>query len=176
MTISFEYTPTKEDYLNYEKFAEKMKRQRPILIIVGMMITASTVYTSVVNKKIDLFQIVATIAILTAIVLCLFLQNSVFPQKRVNWYIKKDPSYFSPMEFTVNEKAIEIKTKPQNNEMGTVCIYPYSIMSIIYETNEYFYFVLGNEVKILPKNVIPRETRIQAFEEIRYNRNYVRVK
>ena len=102
--------------------------------------------------------------------------NIIVPKKKVNRYIKSDASYLGENEITIDDKAIEIKNIPAEKETGVVCVYPYSVISIIYETENYFYFIVANEVKILPKRVIPQAMSQSVFNAINRNPNRMYVK
>ncbi len=97
-------------------------------------------------------------------------------EKKVKKYIAADTQYLSPCEITVDENTVEYKNIPRMNEAGIISVYPFTVIRTIYEAENYFYFVIGFEVKILPKRDIPDEMKQQVFNQIKKNANYLFIK
>lgn len=167
----FTYSLTYDDYLNFEKFRLKKNRTAFLSYIICIAFLTMGVYDAVAYKSYEMI-IVAAILVLVELVTMLYTLN-ISPKKRVNKYISLDSSYLGEKEITIDEKAIELKYIPKLNEAAVVAIYPYSIMTAIYETEEYYYFILNSEVKILPKKVIPAEISESVKKIISKNGNYM---
>lgn len=173
MKNTFRCSLTRQDYISFEKTKQKMYFIKPLLIFgaVGMVFIA---YAAITSKNYTLL-IAMAISLVLAFVFCAYSYN-VTVKKTVDNYLKGDSSYLKPIEFTVDENTVEIKNLPEENEAGTVGIYPYSIMNAIYENEKYFYFIVGMEAKILPKVAVPEAMKAAVFSAIKNNPNCVFVK
>ena len=173
MKNTFRLTPNKEDFVIWERLQYKRSKLIPTLITALMFVTFFGYYL-IANKNLTLI-----IAALVAVVICgayfLYAYN-VGIEKKVEKYITADAQYLSQCEITIDENTIEYKNLPMINEIGIISVYPYSIMRAIYETENYFYFIIGFEVKILPKRDIPDEMKQQVFSQIKKNRNCIFLK
>lgn len=169
----FRYSLTEEDYLSFEKM--QLKR-RVVLstIVMTVCFLAIGFYNYIASKNPSILIgsiIAAVIALLTFAVLYI-----TTVKRRVKRYIFMDSSYLGENEIIIDNNAIEIKNIPKENEAGIISIYPYKIMRAIVENNDYFYFYIGMEAKILPKRSIPNEMKQQIFSNIKNNKNYVYIK
>lgn len=173
MRNTFRYSLDYQDFVNFEKFNLK-KTIKSFILLFLMLITFFIFYFYVGSKNYNIIISVVIISVIFA--LSFFITYKAMPKKRVKEYIQKDNSYLKPIEMTITDNAIETNNLPDFNEAGIVAIYPYSIMNVIYETNDYFYFIICNEAKILPKRAIPDEMRELVFKEIKKNPNCVFVK
>lgn len=176
MRNTFRYSLTADDYLTYEKFAVKLRKSNVFTIVMLMFVTAMAVYSAVRNGGLEIIHYVYYAAFVITIAVIGILTNFIMPKKKVNRYLKSDTSYLGENEITIDDKCIEIKNIPTEKETGMICIYPYGIMPVIYETEEYYYFLIGNEIKILPKRVIPQTMREAVYKAINSNPNRVYVK
>jgi hypothetical protein len=120
--------------------------------------------------------LIGTVLAVVLLVLCIAFYFSYGIKNKVLKYTNGDSSYLAMTELSVTDNTIETNSLPNQNEAGIVAIYPYSIMNVIYESEEYFYFYIGYEVKILPKSAVPQEMKQQVFSQIRRNQNYVKLK
>lgn len=173
MKNTFRSTLNKEDFISWERLQFKRSRLIPALIMAVMFVVYAVYYYITIQ---DLTLVIATV---TAAVLCgayaLYMYNRGI-EKRVERYIHSDSQYLSPYEITIDDSTIEYKNMPMINEAGIVIVCPYSVMRAIYETENYFYFYIGFEIKILPKRDIPDEMKQQVFAQIKKNRNCFFVK
>lgn len=176
MRNTFRYSLTADDYLNYEKFAVKLRKSNVVSVVMIMILVAITVYYGVRNGGLEVQYYIYFVAFVVTVAMFTLFTNIIVPKKKVNRYIKSDASYLGENEITIDDKAIEIKNIPAEKETGVVCVYPYSVISIIYETENYFYFIVANEVKILPKRVIPQAMSQSVFNAINRNPNRMYVK
>ncbi len=173
MKNTFRSTLKKEDFVIWERLQYKRSKLIPTLIIALMFVSFSGYYL-IANKNLTLI-----IAVLVAVVICgvyfLYVYNKGI-EKKVEEYIAADAQYLSQCEITIDENTIEGKNLPMINEAGIISVYPFSIMKAIYETENYFYFIIGFEIIILPKRDIPDEMKQQVFSQIKKNRNCIFLK
>lgn len=173
MKNTFRSTLNKEDFVVWERLQYKRSRLIPTLITAFMFLVFSSFY-SIAEKNYTL--IIATV---TAFAVCgaYFLYvYKIGIEKKVERYIAADTQYLSPCEITIDENTVEYKNMPMINEAGIINVYPYTVIRAIYETENYFYFNVGFEVKILPKRDIPDQMKQQVFSQIKKNANYFFVK
>lgn len=169
--VHFTYTPCFDDYISFEKF--KFKRNRSLLFtyIICVFFIAMGIYDVIVSKDYQMLIFAAAMALID--VLTAVYEMKIWPKKRVKRILAADSNYLTANEITIDDKAIEIKNIPNENQAGIVAVYPYSVMSVIYETTDYFYFFIGTEVKILAKKNIPQESAQYVKKIISSKRNYI---
>lgn len=172
MRNTFRYALTVQDFIHFERMNIKRAFRPSIVMIVMFLGLGVFLYITEKNLTMLISFSVGSIVILLAHIYSYYVSAS----KKANNYVKKDNSYLKSTEFTVTDKAIETNNLPSENEAGIVAIYPYSVMTAIYETNEYFYFLIGNEARILPKSAVPDEMKDLVFKEIKKNSNCVFIK
>ena len=173
MRNTFRYSLNCQDFINFEKF--NMKKQSNIMFTFFLMVIVFfAIYCYMVFNSYYGLIFAAVFAVLAG--LMLFCSFKISPKKRVNNYLKKDNSYLKTTEITITDKAIETNNLPNENEAGIVAIYPYSVMNAIYETDDYFYFFIGNEARILPKSAVPNEMKELVFKEIKNSQKCIFVK
>ena len=129
------------------------------------------IYDVIVSKDYQMLIFAAAMALID--VLTAVYEMKILPKKRVKRILAADSNYLTANEITIDDKAIEIKNIPNENQAGIVAVYPYSVMSVIYETTDYFYFFIGTEVKILAKKNIPQESAQYVKKIISSKRNYI---
>lgn len=170
----FVYSLTFDDYLGFEKFKLKRNKTSFFSYIMCLFFIAIGVYDAVVYKNLYLVFI-AVIMVLFGFATS-FYSLKIAPKKRVFNLLSLDSTYLCQNRAVINDKAIEISNIPQENQAGIVAVYPYSVMSVIYETEECYYFFIATEVKILPKRVIPPDLSDYVKKVISNNRNYLFIK
>ena len=172
MKNTFRSTLKKEDFIVWERLQFKRSKLIPMLI-TALIFIVFAIYYLIVNRNFSLI-----IAAVIAFVICgayfLYFYNTGI-EKKVKKYIAADTQYLSPCEITVDENTVEYKNIPRMNEAGIISVYPFTVITI-YEAENYFYFVIGFEVKILPKRDIPDEMKQQVFNQIKKNANYLFIK
>lgn len=169
--VNFIYTPCSDDYISFEKFKFKRNRSFFLTYLTCAVFIAMGIYDVIVSKNYQMLILAAAIAIIECS--AAFYEIKIAPQRKVKKLISADSNYLTPNEITIEDKAIEIKNIPSENQAGIVAVYPYSIMSVIYETTDYFYFFIGTEVKILAKKNIPQENTEYVKKVISRNKNYI---
>lgn len=172
MRNTFRYVLTLQDYIYFERMNMKRAFRSSIVMIVMFLGLGVFLYITEKNLTILISFSIGSIVILLAHICSYYVSAS----KKAKNYVKKDNSYLKLTEITITDKTIETNNLPNENEAGMVAVYPYSIMNAIYETNEYFYFLIGNEAKILPKSAVPDEMKELVFKEIKKNPNCVFIK
>ena len=173
MKNTFRSTLKKEDFIVWERLQFKRSKLIPMLI-TALIFIVFVIYYLIVNRNFSLI-----IAAVIAFVICgayfLYFYNTGI-EKKVKKYIAADTQYLSPCEITVDENTVEYKNIPRMNEAGIISVYPFTVIRTIYEAENYFYFVIGFEVKILHKRDIPDEMKQQVFNHIKKNANYLFIK
>lgn len=175
MKSTFRYKLDADDYLKFEKFNLKQSRAVFPSGMMFMFITGYLIYNGAMKKISIGFAIITVVCSIIAFFAALYYVFNIRTKRNVNKYINADKSYLQPIEFSVDENSIEIKNIPQENEAGFVAVYPYSIMRAIFENEDYFYFIIGTEVRILPKSAVPEEMQELVIRQIRRNPKYVLV-
>lgn len=176
MKNTFRYALSFEDYLNFEKFSYKVRKTGTASVLLIMLATGYLVYTVIRYKTLSPEYYFYYGVVVVTLIASIIFSSKIAPKTRVKRYTTKDSSYFSTNEITVDEKTVEIKNIPEENQAGMVCVYPYTVMNAVYETEKYFYFLVGSEVKILPKDAVPNEMKAVVFRDIKSNPNCIFVK
>lgn len=176
MKNTFRYALSFEDYLNFEKFSYKLKKTGTASVLLIMFATGYLVYSIVRYKELSAEYYFYYAVVVITLIASTFYGYKIAPKQKAKKYTSADSSYFGMNEITVDEKTVEIKNIPEENQAGIVCVYPYTVMNAIYETEKYFYFLVGSEVKILPKNAVPDEMKTVVFRDIKNNPNCIFVK
>lgn len=174
MMAEFIYSLTFDDYVNFEKFKLKRNKTSFFSYIMCLFFIATGVYDAVVYKNHYLI-IIAIIMILFVCATTLY-SLKIAPKKRVKNLLTLDSTYLCQNKAVIDDKAIETRNIPYENQAGIVAVYPYSVMSVIYETEDYYYFFIATEVKILPKRAIPPELSDYVKKVISNNKNYMFIK
>lgn len=169
----FRYSLTEKDYLSFEKM--QLKRRVVLSIIVLTVCFLAIGFYNYIAAKNTSILILSVIAAVISILL-FSVMYTITAKRRVKRYIFMDSSYLGENEIIIDNNTVEIKIIPKENEAGIIAVYPYKIMRAIVENNDYFYFYIGMEAKILPKRCIPDEMRQQIFSNIKNNKNYVYMK
>lgn len=169
--VSFVYTPTAEDYISFEKFKYRKNKIFFFTYLFCVIFIAMALYDFFTTKSYDRIIFAAALVVMN-IIITLYTTN-IASKKRIQNMISNDIGYLTPNEVIIDEKTIEFRNMPQQNQTGIVAVYPYSIMNVIYETAEYYYFFLGTEVKLLAKRAIPKENKEYVEKIIKSNKNYI---
>jgi hypothetical protein len=173
MKNTFRYALNIQDYINFEKMQFKRANSVSMFFII-IFCLGIAIYNYITLQ--DMTYIIGTVLAVVLLVLCVAFYFSYGIKNKVLKYTSGDSSYLAMTELSVTDSTIETNNLPNQNEAGIVAIYPYSIMNVIYESEEYFYFYIGYEVKILPKSVIPQEMKEQVFKQIKSNPNCIKLK
>lgn len=175
MIGKFTYSLTKEDYINFESL--KLKQNRSIIFpfFTSLAVCLMFIYYAV-ERKSYIYLIIPIIVALDFVITYFYVKN-IKPKKNAEKYISLDKSYLNQKEITVYSDSIELKTLPdKDGDPAIIEIYPFSVMSAILESNDYFQFITVSEANVLPKRAIPQEI-LQAVENtIRKNPNYTLIK
>ncbi len=167
----FVYSLTYDDYLGFEKFKMKRNKTSFFSYLMCLFFVATGVYDVVIYKNLNMIIIFAVM--IFSVCAATLHSVKIAPKKRVRKLLSLDSAYLCQNRAVIDDKAIEIRNIPQENQAGIVAVYPYSAMSAIYETEDCFYFFIAAEVKILPKRVIPAELFDYVKKVIGKNRNYL---
>lgn len=175
MKNTFRYSLAFEDYINFEKFSFRLRKVGFSVFLFIMLATGYLVYNIVKNGNIS-WEYYLYYAVVVVILLGFYFYSTYLAPKVKAKKYTRDKAYFGQSEISIDEKAVEIKNITEENQAEIDCIYPYSVINAIYETETYFYFIIGNEVKILPKSAVPNEMKEIVFKYIKGNQNCIFVK
>lgn len=169
MKNTFRYALKMQDYVNYKQLFFK----RSVIfsfIIPAIFFVSFSVFQALRDKKAENYALMIGI-ICAAVVTGIYIGYVYFYgiKKSVKKQINASDAYLGEIEMTVDANTIKIEKEPKYNEAGIIGIYPYSIMNAIYETTDYFIFIIGNEAKIMPKDAVPNEMKEAVFREIKKN-------
>lgn len=171
--ISFSCKPCFEDYIEFEKFKEKINKSFFLIYVMCSAFSVWSIYLAVESKRYEMLLFIPAVILFMA---CdRFIKKSE-QRKRITRMISLDSSYLNENQIIIDDNFIEIKTIPQQNQTGSVAVYPYSVISMIYETAQYYYFFIGTEVKILSKRDLPHGCEHDIKKILSSKRNYVFVK
>lgn len=173
MKNTFRFTLSEQDYILFEKFNHK-RTVRPIYIMIMLAIIAFEAYFYIKFRMPG--YIMTCVFFLCVEFLIYWNRSNNGCENRVRRYIQNDKTYLKPQEISVDRKGIELTILSNEDEIQFKAIYPYSLMSVIFETDHYFYFVINNEVKILPKRDIPNEMHGEVLRLVKNNKNRIYVK
>lgn len=175
MIGKFIYSLTEEDYINFEEMKLKQNKSWVVPILFSVVIGAASAFYAVERKS--YVYLIIPIVMIIDIFVTYFYMNNIKPKKNVKKYTGLDKSYFSPKEITFNSDSIELKTLPlKDGDPAIIEIYPFSVMSAILESNDYFQFITVSEANVLPKKAIPQEILQSVENVIRKNPNYSMIK
>lgn len=171
MIGKFTYSLTKEDYISFE--ALKIQQSKPWILPTVFSVALGAMFTYyAVERKSYVYLIVPIVMIIDIFFSYLYV-NNVKPKRNAEKYIKLDKSYFNQKEITFFSDSIELKTLPEKDgDPAIIEIYPFSVMSSITESNDYFQFITVSEANVLPKKAIPQEMYKAVEGVIRKNPNY----
>ena len=173
MKNTFRYSLTEQDYIIFEKFNFK-RIYKPILILVIMAITGFSIYYYC-KFKLPIY-IVAGILFLLGSLAVFYNRYTDGINNKVRRYVQNDKSYLKQVEISIDRKGIELNTLSNEGDVQINVIYPYSIMNVIFETDDFLYFIIDSEAKILPKSVIPNEMHGEVLRLIKKNKKRMYVK
>lgn len=171
MKNTFRYILKAEDFCKFYKQSYK-KAYVTSAITSAIVFALLGLYCMVIVKNMALaIGMISAVVITSAYSL---LKQTFAPQKMAKNAIKGAPEqYLRESEITISDKAIELNNLPVGDEPCVIAIYPFSMMRLILENDEYFYFYIDLEVKILPKRDIPPQMSEDVFRQIRKNKRYV---
>lgn len=173
MKNRFRYSLSEQDYLFFEKMQFK-KSFLPATVAMMLCFIVIGAYNYITAK--DTILLVGSACAALISILFFVLYNHSILKNRVKKYLKMDSAYLGEGEIAIDSNAVEVKNIPRENEAGIIAVYPYKIMRAIVENQDYFFFYIGMEAKILPKRCIPDEMKQQVFSNLKNNRNYVYMK
>lgn len=171
MIGKFTYSLTKEDYISLELL--KLKQNKPwVLPTIFSVVLSVTFAYYAVERKSYIYLIIPIVMFIDAF-FTYYYANNIKPKKNAEKYISLDKSYLSPKEITFYRDSIELKTLPENEgDPAIIEVYPFSVMSAILESRDYFQFITVSEANVVPKKAIPQEILQTVENTVRNNPNY----
>lgn len=175
MIGKFTYSLTKEDYISFELL--KLKQNKPWVLPTIFSVVLSVMFAYyAVERKSYIYLIIPIVMIIDAF-FTYYYANSIKPKKNAEKYISLDKSYLNPKEITIFRDSIELRTLPEKEgDPAIIEVYPFSVMSAIIESNDYFQFITVSEANVLPKRSIPQDILQTVENTIRNNPNYTLMK
>lgn len=164
MRCSFKIRLSKEDLVFFEQFAFK-KFQLPGMLMTMPFIFIIAVYDGIAENAMPI--ITGALISAATIIIAFFLYYKIGLKRKVEKYIRKEPLYLAETEITIDDGTLESRIASNEGETNISTAYPYSVITVIYETEGYFFFRIANEAKLLPKDKIPQEMREAVFQSVR---------
>lgn len=154
--IIFTFTPRRDDFLKYQKFRTKMTRSSAIFYALCMIALAFSLYNAITTK--DYYFLIAMVVLCAVCGGLLLYSRTVSVKKQLNAAAKADQSLFAPQTVKVTDSTLEISVDHEEGGLKFSSVYPFSIFSAVFDTEEGFYiFVPGINTIILPKHAFPEE-------------------
>lgn len=175
MILKFSYTPTVEDFCDFQKFKMKTARVAKMYYIVFAIMIAFGIYILLTSK--DASFLIESVIFAVVIFASYFYEKNIKMKRTITKYQKLDSSYLSTNEFVLYHNAIEINSVKEDGKPYIDSIYPFTTMIIAIENEKGFYFILaGGEVRIVPKREISEENIKIISDTLKKIPNYKFVK
>ncbi len=175
MITKFSYTPTIEDFTDYQKFRLKQAKILNIYYFIFAFMFAGAVYFAMTSK--DFTYLISTSVLAVGFLVVYFYDRNIKLKRQAMKYQKIDDSYLAESEFVLNHNAIEINTVPKEGKPVVNSIYPFSVIVAIFETDKAFYLVFpGGEVRFVPKRDVSEENLKLVSDTLKKIPNYKFVK
>lgn len=151
----FTFSLNEQDYINYQKFNFRKSRNFLLICLVMIFYAGINIIQAIFYKRYELLLTAVLFIVFVLVILAVF--YFVLLPKQVKKFVYADTGYSYTFQMNIGENEIEIKNIPKENERRFEGVYPYSVISAIYETNGYYYILIGLTIHILPKREIPPE-------------------
>lgn len=175
MIYSKVYSLCFDDYYRLEKFKVKRNRTALFSYLICLSLIAVTTFDFIHTKS--LLHLCICAAILVIISVYTIYVMRVKTRRTVRRILNNDLGYLGRNEVRIYEDSIEFRFIPILEKDATVeTVYPYALCSAIYECDRYYYFVMGDETRILPKMEILPSYRLAVNEVLKRNINYIKTK
>lgn len=156
MILKFLFTPTVDDFLDYQKFRLKQSKIANIYYFLFAFMFAGSIYFAITSK--DLTYLICTAIFAVAFIAIYFYDRNIKIKRQVKKFQKIDSSYLSTNEFILYHNAIEINSVEEEGKPVIDTVYPFATLRAILETDKAYYMVLADsEVRFIPKRDISEE-------------------
>lgn len=175
MIYSKVYSLSFDDFFRLEKFKVKRSRTAPLSYLMSLSLIAMTTLNFIYTKSYTSIIICAVILILISLytVYMVKIKTRLTVRRRLN----NDIGMLGRNEVKIYNDSVEFKVMPiKKDETVIEVVYPYALCSAIIECDRYYYFVIGDDIRILPKFEIQPSYRTEVNEVLKKNINYIKVK
>lgn len=175
MILKFLFTPTVDDFLDYQKFRLKQAKVANIYYFLFAFMFAGAIYFAITSK--DFTYLVSTAILAVAFLIMYFYDRNIKIKRQVKRFEKMDVSYLTTNEFILYHNAIEINSVREEGKPVIETVYPFSSLRAILETDKAYYLVLSDgEVRFIPKRDISEENIKIISDTLKKIPNYKFVK
>lgn len=170
MITEFFYTPTADDFAQFQKFRLKQSKIGFIYYLLFAIMLAFSIYESITTK--DIIYFLCT-GIMCLIVFLTYIYEKNYKTKRQILKLqKKDSTYLSKNKVTLYSNAIEINTGTEDGSQKLCLVYPFSIINMVLETSDAYYLFISGEVRIISKREMSEENKQLMTQTIKKIPNY----
>lgn len=175
MILKCLFTPTVDDFLDYQKFRLKQTKIANVYYFLFAFMFAGSIYFAITSK--DFTYLVSTTIFAVAFVLIYLYDRNIKIKRQVKKFQKLDSSYLTTNEFILYHNAIEINSVKEEGKPVIDTVYPFSSLRAILETDKTYYLVLADsEVRFIPKRDISEENIKIISDTLKKIPNYKFVK
>ena len=175
MITKFLYTPTVDDFTDYQKFRLKQAKILNIYYFIFAFMFAGAVYFAITSK--DFTYLISTSVLAVGFLVVYFYDRNIKLKRQAMKYQKIDDSYLTESEFVLNHNSIEINSVEKEGKPVVNSIYPFSVIVAVFETDKAFYLVLpGGEVRFVSKRDVSEEILKIVSDTLKKIPNYKFVK
>ncbi|MCC8072594.1 MAG: hypothetical protein LIO62_00490 [Clostridiales bacterium] len=168
------FSLTRKDYISFEVMKFRQQRTGIIAFTFCCVILAVGIHYAISQD--DYIYLISTAVMLAAVIFEMIYLSKVRPKRRVDKLLSNDETYTSPVRMKISPDFVELESVPKENEPMVIGVYPFGVINAIFETSEYYYLYLTAEVKILPKNIIPKEIDENIKKILRSKAQYAKLK
>ncbi len=156
MILKLEFTPTVEDFLDFQKFRLKQTKIANIYYFLFAFMFAGAIYFAITSK--DFTYLISTAILAVAFVIIYFYDRNIKVKKEAQKFQKIDSSYLSKNEMTLYHNAIEINSVKEEGMPVIDTVYPFSTFRAVFETDKAYYLVLADaQIRFIPKRDMSEE-------------------
>ncbi len=148
--VKITYKTDRDCYARFEEFL--LRGQKASFSALGVLFcfTALSAYTLYKTQE---YAVIGMLAFLIALYLALeFLKGRRGTQKFVNRYYDKDGYYGCNKQICFETNAISFCAYDENAEKFFEAVYPYTMLEGIFVTPKDYYFIIGNQALIFPRD------------------------
>lgn len=175
MIYSKVYSLSFDDFFRLEKFKVKRSRTALFSYLISLFLIAMTTLNFMHTKSYESIIIGAVIFIIISLYTVYMVK--IKPRLTVRRRLKNDIGMLGRNEVKIYNDSIEFKVMPlKEDETVIEVVYPYALCSAIIECDRYYYFLIGDDIRILPKFEIQPSYRVEVNEMLKRNINYIKAK
>lgn len=169
------FSPIEQDVKDHYRFHMKLTKMIPVSYFISIVMLVIGIFDFVKTKNYYYLVVSVFLIIVSSVFILYFLNGKA--RKDYEKMMRDDVFYSLERESVITETAIETKTLKRMPEPSRECIFPYTMMMGIFETEKAFYFYINSaEVRYLPKRAISPEGIVNITETLKKLANYKFVK